>query len=275
MTDPSDPLYATRSDAVATVWLNRPTKRNAVTLAMWAALPAVLSPLADDPAVRVVVVRGVGDNFCAGADVAEFGDQADAAGPDAAYAAINQAAEDALARCPKPTVAVVQGACVGGGCSIAVACDLRVADTTARFGITPARLGIVYPPEALERVTQLVGPARAKWLLYTGDLVDGDWALRSGLVDAVHPADQLEAAVAQLCASLAERSLLTQQATKEMVAAIVQSGGVGAGLAERWSKEAHASADSAEGLAAFHERRRPSFRWPSPSPSSPSPSSSS
>lgn len=262
MTLPPDELYATRSGAVATVWLNRPTKRNAVTLAMWAAFPAVLAPLAEDPAVRVVVVRGVGDTFSAGADIAEFGDQSDAAGPDAAYAEINQAGEDALARFPKPTVAVIQGACVGGGCSIAVACDLRVADTTARFGITPARLGIVYPPEALERVTSLLGPSRTKWLLYTGALVDGEWALGCGLVDALHPPDELDAAVTSLCDSLAAASLLTQQATKEMVAAIVRDGRVGDDLVLRWGKEARASGDSAEGLAAFHERRRPDFRWP-------------
>ena len=260
-----DGLAVTRDGPVATVWLDRPAKRNAVTRAMWAALPGLLDELATASEVRVVVVRGADGTFSAGADVSEVGQVVDqlTAGDDGhSYADLNKAAEDALVAFPKPTVAVVQGACVGGGCSIAVDCDLRIADTTARFGITPARLGLVYPPGALERVTHLIGPAAAKWLLYTGELVDAAWALRTGLVDAVHPPGALEAAVTHLCASLAERSLLTQQATKEMIAAVLHDGAVGADLARRWAKEAQASSEATEGVAAFLERRPPRFRWP-------------
>lgn len=256
-------LTVSREAAVATLWLNRPAKRNAVTRAMWAALPSRLAELAEDPAVRVVVVRGVGGTFSAGADVSEVSEVADqlAVGADGySYAELNRLAEEALVGFPKPTVAAVQGACVGGGCSIAVACDLRVADTTARFGITPARLGLVYPPGALERVTHLVGPAAAKWLLYTGDLVGPEWALRTGLVDAVHTPDELDGALAELCTSLAERSPLTQRATKEMIAAILRAGAVDADLAAHWAEQARSSPDVAEGIAAFLERRPPRFR---------------
>ncbi|HEY3143309.1 MAG TPA: enoyl-CoA hydratase-related protein [Acidimicrobiales bacterium] len=259
MTEPESEseLLVSRDDPVATLWLNRPAKRNAITRAMWTALPGLLEELASAPEVRVLVVRGVGGVFSAGADIAEI-----RAAPDPGYAAVNYAAEEALVSFPKPTVAVVEGACVGGGCSLAVACDLRIADSSARFGITPARLGIVYPANALERVTHLVGPAAAKWLLFTGDLVDTDWALRTGFVDAVHTADELDAAVSELCAGLAERSLLTQQATKEMVAAVLRDGAVGDDLTQRWTKEAQTSPDGAEGMAAFLERRPPRFRWP-------------
>jgi enoyl-CoA hydratase/carnithine racemase len=247
-------LVVTRDGPVATLWLNRPAKRNAVTRAMWIALPPLLTDLAADTDVRMVVVRGADGTFSAGADVSEI-----ELGPDLHYAEVNRAAEEALVGFPKPTVAVVQGACVGGGCSIAVDCDLRIADTTARFGITPARLGIVYPPWALERVTQLLGPAAAKWLLYTGELVDTAWALRTGLIDAVHSPEALDGAVSELCATLVQRSLLTQQATKEMIAAVIHDGAVAPELAQRWTKEAQASPDAAEGVAAFLERRPPRF----------------
>jgi enoyl-CoA hydratase/carnithine racemase len=261
-----DELLVKREGPVATLWLNRPSRRNAVTRLMWAALPGLLDELAADDEVRVVVVRGAEGTFSAGADVSELGEQVDGGesspgAPDAGYAAANQAAEQALADFPKPTVALVQGACVGGGCQIAVACDLRVADTTARFGITPARLGIVYAPSALERLVHLVGPSAAKWLLYTGDLVDVTWAQRTGLVDAVHPPEAVEGAVATLAGTLAERSLLTQRATKEMVASVLHHGSIDEVLAQRWMTEARDGPDSREGVAAFLERRPARFTW--------------
>jgi enoyl-CoA hydratase/carnithine racemase len=269
---PVDGLLVERDGAVTTLWLDRPAKRNAVTGVMWAALPGVLDELADDPDVRVVVVRGSEATFSAGADVAELRAQLDTGVPDGAIdvegadgdgsiAALGRVAEEALAAFPKPTVAFVQGACVGGGCMLAVACDLRMADTTARFGVTPARLGLVYPHSALERLVHLVGPSAAKWLVYTGDLVDVNWALRTGLVDAVHPPDVAEGALATLVAGMAERSLLTQRATKEMVTAVLRHGGVDEVLAQRWITEARKGPDAAEGITAFLERRPPRFTW--------------
>jgi enoyl-CoA hydratase/carnithine racemase len=271
-----DGLRVERDGEVATLWLDRPAKRNAVTRAMWAGLPQVLDDLAMDAGVRVVVVRGVEGTFSAGADVGELREQLDAGvaadaalaaegagGPDgdASIQELSQAAEEALARFPKPTVAFVQGACVGGGCMIAVACDLRVADTTARFGVTPARLGLVYPSSAVERLVHLVGPSASKWLIYTGDLVDVNWAQRNGLVDAVHPPDRAEAAVTALVTTLAARSLLTQRAAKEMVAAVLEHGMIDEVMAQRWATEARKGPDAAEGVAAFLERRPPRFTW--------------
>jgi enoyl-CoA hydratase/carnithine racemase len=240
---------------------------------MWAALPGLLDELGAEPEVRVLVVRGAEGTFSAGADVAELQEQFDAGtvaddavgaegvGSEGSIAALGRRAEEALAGFPKPTVAFVQGACVGGGCMIAAACDLRVADTTARFGVTPARLGLVYPPSALERLVHLVGPSAAKWLLYTGDLVDVNWARQAGLVDAVHPPETAEAALDTLVATLAERSLLTQRATKEMVAAVLHQGAVDEVLAQRWATEARKGPDATEGVAAFLERRPPHFTW--------------
>lgn len=253
-----EPLVVTRDGSVATLWLNRPAKRNAVTQAMWAGISAVTAELADDPGVRVLVVRGAGEHFCAGADIAELRCLDDRT----EYHAVNKAADDALAAFPRPTIAFIRGSCVGGGAEIAISCDLRIAESSARFGITPARLGIVYPPFALERAVAIIGPAAAKHLLYSAELIDAERALRIGLIhESLEPgaaADRVDE-LARLMAD--ERSLLTQVATKEMIDAIAVHGSVHAGLEARWNARSVAAPDATEGLAAFVERRPPNFTW--------------
>lgn len=248
---------------VATIWLARPEKRNALTYRMWADLGRVCTDLASDPTVRVVVLRGRGEHFCAGADITEL--HAERAPGEASFADTNLAAEHALAALRVPTVAVLQGDVVGGGCALAIDCDLRLAVTGSRFGITPAKLGIAYPVPSIERVTRLLGPAHTKRLLFTGDLVDTDEAVRIGLVDEVCAPDLVSARLDALVATLCARSLLTQAATKEMVAAITRHGAVPDELAARWAAEVAASDDPAEGARAFAERRPPDFTWRIPS----------
>lgn len=250
----TEPLYVTQDGPVATLWLNRPAKRNAMTYEMWCALAAECDRLAHDPSVRLLVVRGVGDHFCAGADF-------DRPSP-AEYGAANHAADDALAEFPKPTIAFVTGACVGGGAEIAIACDLRIADTTARFGITPARLGIVYPAFALERAVRVLGPATAKQLLFTGEILDAEHAVRMGLAHEVHAPEAARIRLADMTALLTtERSLLTQMASKAMVDAVAVHGHVPADLRGHWTDAMRDGPDRAEGVAAFIERRSPRFTW--------------
>jgi enoyl-CoA hydratase/carnithine racemase len=241
---------------VATIWLNRPAKRNAVTNEMWVALGRHCRELADEPSARVLVVRGVGDHFCAGADIG--GLRLD----DPSFGRANAESEAALAQFPKPTVAFIRGSCVGGGVQIAASCDLRIADTTARLGITPARLGIIYPTSALRRVVELIGPSAAKHLLYSAELIDAQRALRIGLLDEVHPPGDAEARLDQFAALLAnERSQLTQQASKAMIDAVVADGHIGPDLVAHWSAEMRSTDDLAEGMAAFAERRPARFTW--------------
>lgn len=142
---------------VATVVIRNPARRNAMTAAMWRRLPALLDGLEADPAVRALVLTGAGDTFCAGADLGDLDELL-----DAGDASIAVAAEERLAAFAKPTVAAVRGACVGGGCQLAVACDLRVATADARFGVPPARLGLVYPAPTTRRLARLVGPGRGQ-----------------------------------------------------------------------------------------------------------------
>ncbi|NEA23057.1 enoyl-CoA hydratase/isomerase family protein [Actinomadura bangladeshensis] len=243
---------------VATITIDRPAKRNAMSADMWRALPGILDTLAKDDAVRVVVLTGAGGNFCAGADISELDD---IHRDDDSH--LSTVAERALAAFPKPTLAAIEGYCVGGGCQLAAACDLRFAAEDARFGITPAKLGIVYPAAATARLVRLVGPAAAKYLLFSADLVGAGHALRIGLLDEVVPAGGLRDRVAAFTATLASRSLLTQQATKDIVDAITAGGPVEE-KAARWLAEVALSGELDEGVAAFLERRAPEFTWTSP-----------
>lgn len=222
---------------------------------MWAAIEAEVTALAANPEVRVLVVRGAGEHFCAGADISELTN-----GPGGEYARVNWAAEEALAAFPGPTVAVIRGNCVGGGVSIATACDLRIASNEAIFGITPAKLGIVYPTNALERAVRLVGASATKHLMFTGELIDAGRALRIGLVDELHDADALEARATELVATLLERSSLTQAATKAMVDEVVRDGRVKPATTRHFEDEMDRSGEVREGVAAFLAKRAP--RWP-------------
>jgi enoyl-CoA hydratase/carnithine racemase len=236
------------TDQVATVVLHHPAKRNAMTAAMWEALPPLLDTLAADPAVRALVLTGAGGTFCAGADISTLRGSAD----EAQRLAVR--AEEALAAFPKPTLAAVRGHCVGGGTQLAAACDLRFAEEGALFGVTPARLGIVYPSSSTRRLVSLVGPATAKYLLFSGELIDTERALRTGLVDEVLPADELEKRVGEFTRVLVSRSQLTQAAAKEFAN----------GRTDRdahWTAQARTGGEIAEGVAAFLERREPRFTW--------------
>jgi enoyl-CoA hydratase/carnithine racemase len=253
-------LAVSREGHVAVLTIDRPEKRNAMTAAMWAALPGVLAALAEDPAVRVLVVTGAGPSFCAGADISDLLGGTDPDDPMADVRRDNLAAQVALRDFPKPTVAMIRGHCIGGGVEIAACCDLRFADPTAVFGVTPAKVGIVYTPSSTKALIDLVGPSMAKYLLFSGELIDTPTALRAGLVDRVVDAEHLEPEVRRFADVLASRSALSQRATKEVVAALT-AGDDGEDVATRWYRETITAGELAEGVAAFTGRRPPRFDW--------------
>lgn len=150
-------FIVTRRERVATLTIDRPEKRNALTTAMWEGLPAVLAEIAEDPLTDVLIVTGSGGHFSAGSDIHDL------PGDLEKFWFINTAAEDAVARFPKPTIAAVRGACIGGGTEIAAACDIRIADDSAKFGITASRLGVLYPKGPIDRLAGLIGPGAAKY----------------------------------------------------------------------------------------------------------------
>jgi enoyl-CoA hydratase/carnithine racemase len=244
---------------IAIILIDNPAKRNAMTAAMWQALPTLLAQLEDHPGVRVVVLTGSGDVFCAGADIGDLAAIGTQNGASIGSANLAVAAEEALAAFPKPTIAAVNGDCIGGGCQLALACDIRLAVPHARFGITPAKLGIVYPAQSIRRLVRLAGVSTAQWLLLTAGLVSAEEAWSMRLVHDV--TDHLEERVEEVAETLASRSLLSQVAMKELIAADLDDD---AGLEKRmehWTRLVRDSGEAAEGAAAFLDRRTPDFPW--------------
>lgn len=242
-------------DGIAVLTVDRPEKRNALTLGMWEALPELLADLADTPGLRVLLVGGAGESFSAGADIAELAQVYEEPARARAYHEANVAAEGAMAAFPLPTVAAVRGSCVGGGCQLAIACDVRLAAEGARFGITPARLGIVYPSEPTLRLVRLVGVARAKYLLFSAELVSAARAYEFGLVDEVVPDADLDKRALEFARTIVSRSPQSIGALKAVIEAHIIGRDPDIELAP-WQR---AIDDVREGLAAFLENREPRF----------------
>ena len=258
--DAAEHIAVSVEDGVATIELTRPDKHNAISYAMWNGFARLMPVLADDPEVEVVLMRGTaGGPFSAGADIAEFTTlRADAAGAKR-YGEAVEAGEQAIIAFPKPTIAAIEGFAIGGGTQVAEACDLRVCGDDSRFGVTPAKLGIVYALPSTARLVETVGPAWARWILLTGDLVDAATALRIGLVhEVVASGSVLDRArsLAQTIASRAEVSLLGGKAMVARVASgrLDEDDEVLAIYESSW-----ASGEYAEGVAAFLEKRSPDF----------------
>jgi enoyl-CoA hydratase/carnithine racemase len=241
--------------AIATLTIDRPSKRNAMSFEMWSAVPRLLDEVAADDAVRALVIRGT-DHFSAGADISEFATlRADAAGAER-YGAAVLAGERAIADLPKPTIAAITGVCVGGGCEIALACDMRVAAPDARFGITPAKLGIVYNFTSTKQLVDVVGPAWARQILFTADILDADTALRIGLVNELTE-DPVARAV-ELATTMAARAQVSVRGAKRIIAKITEGDHEDAEVRALYTESVQ-SADYAEGVAAFLEKRTPRF----------------
>jgi enoyl-CoA hydratase/carnithine racemase len=247
-------LRLEREGVVARLLIDRAAKRNAFTQAMWDRLPDLLGQAMDDADVRLLVLQSAQPGiFCAGADIGELLERSD----DAAWRAANQAAiaraQHELARAPKPVIAFIDGDCVGGGCGLALACDLRVATARARLGITPAKLGLVYPLHDTKLLVDLVGPSQAKRILFTGQLLGVNEALRIGLVDMIAEAP------GELIASIAAASSHSARQTKAMIRRILDGQTDDDSDTAAIFAEAFTLADFHEGVRAFVEKRRPEF----------------
>jgi len=258
---PTDPrLRITVEAPVGWLVIDHPERRNAVSLSMWKALPALVAALDADPVVRVIVLAGGGEQaFVSGADIAEFAEVRRDAASARAYEDTNEAAFAALRQAAKPTLAMIRGACFGGGVGLAAACDLRIAADDAVFSIPAAKLGIAYPPPAIADVVALVGASRAKDLFFTARRLDAAEALSIGLVDRVVPAASLRDETLALAATIAGNAPLTLAAAKTAIAAAVTADPAAAERARAAAEACFSSADFAEGRDAFLAKRTPRF----------------
>jgi len=248
-----------REGAVATIHLNRPDKRNALSVAMWRELLACVEKANTDAAVKVIVVTGEGQAFAAGADIDEFKQTfTDPAAADA-VAEVTYSAQKRLHRNAKPTIAKIRGACVGGGCGVALCCDLRFADTTAKLGITPGKLGLIYTVADTKRLVDAVGPAAAKDILYTGRILDASEALSVGLIDRLLAPADLDQAVADYAAAICAASQFSARGTKEIVQMILDGADDDTPKTRKLFVDAFSGPDFKEGFTAFAEKRKPKF----------------
>jgi len=243
-------------DGVATVTLNRPQQRNAVTYDMWLRLASILAEFDRDPQVRSIILTGAGVDFSAGADISEFDKVREGLEESKRYELAVDAAGDAIYAVSKPTIAALRGYCLGGAAHLAMSCDFRIAAGNAVFGIPAARLSIVYGVSATRKLFSLVGATAAKWILYTGKRFDADEAIDIGFIDRITE-DPLSSAW-QLAAEIAENAPLTIRGAKFILNGCAQ-GQLDRDAAERLIDEASASRDYIEGRQAFKEKRPPRF----------------
>ncbi|MEU6642907.1 enoyl-CoA hydratase-related protein [Saccharomonospora sp. NPDC046836] len=248
-----------RDGEVARLTFARPGKRNAISYDMWSAIPGLVDEVAQDPAVKVLVLTGAGADFSAGADIGEFRDLRSSAEGAATYDKAVDAAVHALSSLCKPTVAMIRGNCVGGGCQLSVACDFRFAADDARFGITPAKLGIVYHFTSTRRLVLLVGPAHARYLLLSGQLVDAARAREMGLVNDVFPEAALEESTMEFVRTLCSRSQPAVRGMNRIIEKILSGQAEADSEVDEIRGAVVHGADYAEGVAAFLERRPPRF----------------
>jgi enoyl-CoA hydratase/carnithine racemase len=252
-------ILLTKRDSVAVVSLNRPEVRNAMTLNMWRELASLFSGLAGDDGIRAVVLSSSGPDFCVGADVSEFDRIRQNRGQSAAYEVSVDACSAAIANLAKPVIAAVSGYCLGGGCHLALACDFRFADHTAKLGIPSAKLSIVYGVKSVQRLMAIAGTVNAKRMLYSGQRYDVASSQSMGLVDEV--CNDVETAAVEYAATLAGNAPLSIAGAKFMLNGLsMGDGGLDVAAARCMIDLAADSEDFREGRLAFAEKRAPRFR---------------
>lgn len=242
---------------IARLTLNAPASKNAISRAMWTALPVIADRLAADPATRVLVITGAGGAFSAGADISEFEETYATPERAAATNAIVRAGQQSIRDLPIPVIAMIEGACVGGGCGLALSCDLRFAAETAFFAITPARLGIAYSAADTWALMEKVGTAKAKDILFSARRLPASEALSIGLIDRVRPSADLPTDTEDYASQIAELSPASHRVTKATVNALSRVPDAPALSAA--FEALFTGQDFAEGRAAFLAKRKPAF----------------
>jgi enoyl-CoA hydratase/carnithine racemase len=250
------------SDGVGILTFNHPEKRNAMSVEMWAAAGDALLELRDDPAVKVVVLVGAGGKaFVSGADISQFEKNRNNAAASEEYNRRSGAPRAILSDYPKPTIACIQGFCIGGGMALAMACDMRIAAHGSQFGIPAVKLGIAYGYDGLNNLVSLVRPSRARLLMFTGMRIDAGEADKIGLIDRLVPETDLWNATMDIARQIAANAPLAVYAAKLTIAEILKDPDKRDMQAiKQIGDKCMDSEDFKEGRTAFMEKRKPVFR---------------
>jgi enoyl-CoA hydratase len=258
---PSEKMISRKENGIGWMILNNPQRHNAISLEMWSAAREIMADFNADPAVRVMVLTGAGGKaFASGADISKFKDERQQADAVAHYQETTQKSYEALMNMRVPTIAMIRGYCIGGGTAVAVCCDLRICTENAKFGIPAAKLGLGYGLNRARPLVDLVGPAYAKEMFFTGRQFDAREAEKMGLVNRVVPDDKLEAVVQELAQTIAGNAPLTVSCAKLVVSeALKDPEQRDVAACERAVDACFKSSDYKEGQAAFMEKRKPRF----------------
>ncbi len=255
-------MLVEKENGIGWIIFNQPEKRNAVSVDMWAAIPAIMADFEADDAIRVIVMKGAGDKaFIAGADISEFGEKRNSPETTKYYDAVSADAHAALVKSSKPVIAMINGFCIGGGVAVALSADIRIAADNTRFAVPAARLGLGYGADGLKRLIGIVGPAFAKEIFFTARQFDHAEALAMGLVNRVVTACDLDTYVRDYAARIADNAPLTMRAAKMTIDELMKD-------AERRNLDKCEAAieacfdsdDYREGRTAFMEKRKPHFK---------------
>jgi enoyl-CoA hydratase/carnithine racemase len=259
---PTPNMIAEKVGPVGRLVFNKPQKHNATSSDMWEAIPVILDEFEKDPAIRVVVVTGAGDKaFVSGADISEFEKARSTPEQVARYNAIGEVANERLTKCSKPTIARIRGYCVGGGLAVSLTCDIRIASENSKFAVPAAKLGLGYRAPGIKVLMDVVGPANAKEIFFTGRLFDSKEAHGMGLINRVVPDAELDSYVDNYCQLIGQNAPLTMHAAKRTVEELSRlDGKPDLERSAQLVKECFESEDYIEGRRAFMEKRKPVFK---------------
>lgn len=257
----TEKMVAEIQDGIGWMIFNNPGRRNALSLEMWEAIATILDSYHANDSVRVVVMKGAGDKaFVSGADISQFDKNRSNAEQAEQYSQFVSGARQKLADLEKPLIAMIKGYCLGGGLSVALNADIRIASEDSQFGIPAARLGIAYGYESLKQLVDLVGPSYAKEIVFSARRLTASEALRIGLINHVVTVDKLEGTVCELAAAIVSNAPLSVKASKLTIKEILKDPDErDLDSINQFVKKCFNSQDYAEGRTAFMEKRKPNF----------------
>lgn len=258
----NDYIFLDVKTPIAEIVLNKPNRRNALSMDMWATLPTLVDTAISNTDVKVIVIHGgVAGAFAAGADISEFETIYSSVESSIQFSEKVSTALDVIENCKKPTIAAIEGACVGGGVSIAMACDVRVASETSKFGVTPSKLGLVYPAGDTRRLINVAGLGVAKELLLTGQIFSAKEAYQMRLINRLVSEGTAIEKSRDLAIEISEVSQWSTRATKTMIKGIQDGWNESTKDAQELFLNGFTNEDFAEGYKAFLEKRPAKFKF--------------